>query len=236
MFKYIRKLILGYILRRATEKKMVDILQIRTKSINLTYVDLETDIKISNSFFLPVKILEIKTDLLNTAGMKVGLMHYNKIGKIKGKQDVVFTAHTKLSNITAFFNLISRFLTLNITMHSVGIARIKVLWFEVEIPVDDTFEIEPHQLKITEPLTSEQKAEIKEKQRIREEKYKLKKAERQQRRLERREEWERRRHERYLQIEENEDENSIEFTEEAPNTIYIDEHILDKPENGERTE
>lgn len=180
----IRQKIVDFIVKKAIENRTIDILEVRTKAINLTYVDLETDIKISNSFFLPIKVLEIKTDIVNTAELKIGALHYNKVQKIKAHQSAIFTTHTQISNITALFNLISKLLTLSIKMRSVGVAKIKVFWFVVEIPVDDVFEIKSHQLRIIGELTSEEKAEREALKKIKKDAYEQKKTERKQKRLE----------------------------------------------------
>ena len=181
LFKYLRKKIHQYIVKRATEAKLVDIVEVRTKTLGLTYVNLETDIKITNRFFLPIKILEIKTDIVNVNELKVGMMTYDNVQKIKANSEEVFTTHSKMSNITAFFNLLSKLLTLTITIRSVGYAKIKVLWFVVDVPVDDTFEIMPSQLKVVEELTEEEKARIAEEKRIRNE---IREEKREQERLE----------------------------------------------------
>ena len=110
LIQNIRHKIVDFIVKKAIENRTIDILEVRTKAINLTYVDLETDIKISNSFFLPIKVLEIKTDIINTAELKIGALHYDKVQKIKGHQSAIFTTHTQISNITALFNLISKLL------------------------------------------------------------------------------------------------------------------------------
>lgn len=171
-FDFIINKIKQYIVKKASEQQLVDIIQIRTKTLNLTYVELETDIKITNTFFLPIKILEITTDVLNPSDYKVGKMHYKEERIIKGKSAEQFTTQTKMSNITAFFNVLQRLLAIPIKMRSIGIAKIKVLWFEVEIPVDDYFEIQPHQLKIIEDLSEEEKLELAKKRTARKEKIK----------------------------------------------------------------
>ncbi len=184
LIQNIRHKIVDFIVKKAIENRTVDILEVRTKAINLTYVDLETDIKISNSFFLPIKVLEIKTDIINTAELKIGALHYDKVQKIKGHQSAIFTTHTQISNITALFNLISKLLTLSIKMRSVGIAKIKVFWFVVDIPVDDVFEIKSHQLRIIGELTAEEKAAREEQKKVKKDAYEQKKTERKQKRLE----------------------------------------------------
>ena len=184
LIQNIRHKIVDFIVKKAIENRTVDILEVRTKAINLTYVDLETDIKISNSFFLPIKVLEIKTDIINTAELKIGALHYDKVQKIKGHQSAIFTTHTQISNITALFNLISKLLTLSIKMRSVGIAKIKVFWFVVDIPVDDVFEIKSHQLRIIGELTAEEKAAREEQKKVKKDAYEQKITERKQKRLE----------------------------------------------------
>ncbi|MCB0512108.1 MAG: hypothetical protein KDC60_04200 [Bacteroidetes bacterium] len=184
LIQNIRHKIVDFIVKKAIENRTIDILEVRTKAINLTYVDLETDIKISNSFFLPIKVLEIKTDIINTAELKIGALHYDKVQKIKGHQSAIFTTHTQISNITALFNLISKLLTLSIKMRSVGIAKIKVFWFVVDIPVDDVFEIKSHQLRIIGELTAEEKAAREEQKKVKKDAYEQKITERKQKRLE----------------------------------------------------
>ncbi|MBK9330511.1 MAG: hypothetical protein IPM95_14720 [Sphingobacteriales bacterium] len=68
----------AYIVVRASRGKMIDIVEVRTKEIGLTKVVTETDIRIQNSFFLPITIVSIQTDLLNRDGLKVGRMSYTR--------------------------------------------------------------------------------------------------------------------------------------------------------------
>jgi guanylate kinase len=51
-------------------------------------------------------------------------------------------------------------------MRSVGVARIKILWFIIEIPIDDTFIIHPKKVKIIKDLTEEEKLVIEHDQEI----------------------------------------------------------------------
>ena len=60
MIRYIKHKIKAYILKKATANKMIDIVEVRTQEIGLTSVRTETDIRIKNSFFLPITILSIK--------------------------------------------------------------------------------------------------------------------------------------------------------------------------------
>ena len=53
--------------------------------------------------------------------------------------------------------MLSNLLAQPISLRSVGIARLKILWWEVEIPIDDTFKILPHQLKVKKEETEEEK-------------------------------------------------------------------------------
>lgn len=178
IFNFFKNKIHQYIIKKATQEKLVDIVEVRTKTLSLTYVNLETDIKIINTFWLPIEILEINTDIVNTSELKVGMMVYKNRTKIKGNSELIFTTQSKMSNITAFFNLLSRLLTLTITIRSVGTAKIKVLWFVVNVPIDDTFEIMPNQLKIIEELTEEEKLKLEEEKKIRRQKKEQKKQER----------------------------------------------------------
>lgn len=157
IFQKINNAIKRYIIKRATQHKAVDIVEVRTKQISLLSVFTETDLCLKNTFFLPYTLLSIKTDLLNKDGIKVGKMNYDKPTKVKGKSELVFTTNSEISIITSVFQAISNLLSQNIWMRSVGIATIKFLWFTVELPVDDIFEIHPTKLKILKEETEEEK-------------------------------------------------------------------------------
>jgi hypothetical protein len=218
LFNYIKQKIHQYIIKKATAEKLVDIVEVRTKALNLTYVNLETDIKIVNNFFLPIKVLEIKVDIVNANDLKVGIMTYHEMKEIKGNTEMIFTTQSKMSNITAFFNLLSRLLTLKISIRSVGYAKIKVLWFVVDVPVDDTFEILPSQLKVVEELSEEEKQKLAEEKRIRKEI-------REQKRLEKLAYLEKKKT-AYKQT--STTENIILKDENSDLEIEIDENVLDK--------
>jgi hypothetical protein len=144
------------ILKKAAANKMIDIVEVRTKDIGLTQVTTETDIRIVNSFLLPITIVSIQTDLLNREGLKIGKMIYEQPRKIKSKSDEVLTTLSQISIITSLFQAISTLLMQDINMRSVGFARVKILWWYIDIPVDDTFIIHPKKVKIIKELTEEE--------------------------------------------------------------------------------
>ena len=135
---------------------------------------------------MPITILSIETILLNRNGIEIGAMNYNKPQKLKGKSELILTATSKISIITSIFQAISQLLAQPIKMRSVGISKIKILWFTIEIPVDDYFEIHPSKVKIVKDLTEEEKAERAIKQKERAEKQAIDKAIRKEKILKRR--------------------------------------------------
>ncbi len=153
----IKNSIKHYIIKRASSHKAIDIVEVRTKQIGLLSVQSETDLLIKNSFFLSYTLLSIKTDLLNKDGIKVGKMTYNIPIKVKGNSELVFTTSSEISIITSLFQALSNLLSQPIWMRSVGIATVKILWFTVELPVDDVFEIHPSKLKIVKDETEEER-------------------------------------------------------------------------------
>lgn len=156
MFQFIKNKIKSFILKKAAANKMIDIVEVRTKDIGLTQVTTETDIRIVNSFLLPITIVSIQTDLLNREGLKIGKMIYEQPRKIKSKSDEVLTTLSQISIITSLFQAISTLLMQDINMRSVGFARVKILWWYIDIPVDDTFIIHPKKVKIIKELTEEE--------------------------------------------------------------------------------
>ncbi|HUM53441.1 MAG TPA: hypothetical protein PK431_16580 [Chitinophagales bacterium] len=223
MFNFIRKKISAYILKKTTENKTIDIVEVRTQEIGLTSVITETDIKITNSFFLTITILSIETKLLNRNGIEIGSMNYHQQQKLKGKSELILTATSKISIITSIFQAISQLLAHPIKMRSVGVSKIKILWFTIEIPVDDYFEIHPSKVKITKDLTEEEKAERAIKQKERAEKQALDKAIRKEKILQRRH------GENYISKEERiaMNDKDIELDNEKIN-IVLDENVIDQ--------
>ena len=223
MFDFIKKKINAFILKKATENKTIDIVEVRTQEIGLTSVITETDIKITNSFFLPITILSIETKLLNRNGIEIGSMNYHQPQKLKGKSELILTATSKISIITSIFQAISQLLAHPIKMRSVGVSKIKILWFTIEIPVDDYFEIHPSKVKITKDLTEEEKAERAIKQKERAEKQAIEKAARKEKILQRRH------GENYISKEERiaVNDKDIELDNEQIN-IVLDENVIDQ--------
>jgi hypothetical protein len=153
----IRGWIYKLVLKRSAGRKTFDIIEVRTKELTLTYINMETDVRIQNTFFLPITIESIETDIVNAAGTRVGKMTYNQPRRLKGNSSEVFTTRSKMSNITAFFNALQHLLSMPVSLRSIGTARVKVLWFTINIPVDDTFEVLPTQVRMTEELSEEEK-------------------------------------------------------------------------------
>jgi hypothetical protein len=180
----IKNRIRHFIVQRASSG-MIDIVEVRTKEIRLTSVITETDIRIQNSFFLPITILSIETDLFNRDGLKVGRMKYDHPKRIAGNSNTLLTTISEISIITSLFQALSTLLLQNISMQSVGTAKVKLLWWTFDIPVDDAFQIHPSKLKIVKDETEEEKIqrmqrseEWKEKQKMLKEKRKEKRDER----------------------------------------------------------
>ncbi|MCB9033277.1 MAG: hypothetical protein H6553_05525 [Chitinophagales bacterium] len=157
MFGFIKRWIHKIVIKKAQSRPMVDIIEVRTKKIGLTQVETETDIRITNSFFLPIKILSIETDVYNSSDLVIGRMNYHYPKKIKGNSTEIFKTTTHLSNISAFFQALNHLLSFSVQMRSVGTCLIQFLWWTFEVPVDDRFEVKPHQVKMVEPMTEEEK-------------------------------------------------------------------------------
>lgn len=177
LLSYINEKIKQFIIKRASKHKLVDIVQVRTKEIGLLSVQTETDLRITNSIFLPYTILSIHTDLLNKDELKIGKMVYDKPIKIKGNSEVVLSTTSEISIITSFFQALSNLLSHPIWIRSVGIAMVKVLWFTIELPVDDVFEIQPSKIKILKEETEEERTLRLQKEAERQEQKRIKQAE-----------------------------------------------------------
>lgn len=252
MIQFIKNKIKSFVVKKATANKMIDIVEVRTKDIGLTQVTTETDIRIVNSFFLPITILSIKTDLLNRDGLKVGRMQYDVPRKIKGNSNEVLTTTSQISIITSLFQALSSLLAQHIAMQSVGVASIKFLWWTFEIPVNDFFEIHPDKLKLVRELTPEELKAREEERLVRAHDKEIKSVLKQQdkelraietakRRAEQKEEILKRRHkENYISKEDRDQLKNQPQKEEINFTVELDSTAIQKmadaskaPENTE---
>jgi hypothetical protein len=203
VFNRIRQYLKASVIRKASSGSKIDIVEVRTKDLALATVTTETDIRIRNSFFLPFTILSIQTDLLNREGLKIGEMKYGTPVKIKAHSDQVITAISEISIITSIFQAISNLLMQNISMRSSGFATIRILWWTIQIPVDDFFEIHPARIKLIKDETPEERQQREQRAAARREKLQHLKQERKSERAERKEEMLRKRHrEHYIPKEE----------------------------------
>lgn len=157
MLKFIVNKIREYVIKKTADNKLVDIVEVRTKEIGLTSVKTETDICIHNLFFLPISVLSIETDLLNRDGQKVGKLSYAHPIKIKRKENAILTTASEISIITSLFQALSSILSHPIKIQSVGIARLKFLWWTFKIPLNDAFEIHPSKVKIIKEESEEER-------------------------------------------------------------------------------
>lgn len=157
MFAWLNTLIRSIIMKKAAQHRAVDIVEVRTKQLGLLSVKTETFIQITNSFFLPIFLVSIHTKLTNEEGIVVGKMSYDDNRKIKGKSSIVIATHSEISIISSIFHAINNLLSQPIYMRSVGTAVIKVLWWDITLPVDDEFRIMPNQLKILGDETEEER-------------------------------------------------------------------------------
>lgn len=189
IIRKVNNVIKRYIIKRAAAHKAVDIVEVRTKQLGLLSVLSETDLCIKNSFFLPYTLISIKTNLLNKDGLRVGKMLFDTPTKVKGNSELIFTTTSEISIITSLFQALSNLLSQPIWMRSVGIATVKVLWFTVELPVDDIFEIHPSKLKVLKEETEEEKTIRLQKEAAWKEKYNAEKEKRKIEREVKRSEW-----------------------------------------------
>lgn len=164
-----------------------EIVRIVTRSIGLSWVDMENHVLVKNRYILPYRIEEIRLTYYNDAMQNVGYMHFTgpvTIGPFASRQIVM---PSKMSNITALFNGVRMLLTDHIKTRTVGTTTIRLLGIRFELPVDDILIIEKS--KITTPeIDEEERRQREEASRQRKLKREAVRAERQARRQARREE------------------------------------------------
>lgn len=233
MFSRLNKIIKSYIIKHATQHRAVDIIEVRTKEYGLLSVKTETVLKLINSFFLPITLIAIHTDLVNRDGIKVGKMDYIHPIRLKSKSETIITTQSEISSITSIFQALTNLLAQPIYMRSIGTATLKFLWWTVEIEVDDVFEIHPSKLKIRKDETEEERVARLQREEERKARMAIEREERKQQEKERsalrKETILKRRHkENYIPKEERNKATIIE--EQTENTEHI---ILESNERNE---
>jgi len=219
----LQKLLNKLLIRMIDVNETNDVVKIVTKSIGLTWVDMENHIEVHNRFFIPYYLEEVKLTYYNDSNQNIGYLHFEgpvRIGAFKRK---VVKMPAKMSNITALFNGFRMLLVDHIKTRTVGTTRIRLFGMSFELPIDDIMIVDKDKI-VTEEIDEAEKQRRAQEKAVREQKKSVRRAERKAKRKERRERLARESAERRQQLKErlnrsrkqHSDENKKELPESDP--------------------
>lgn len=137
-----------------------EIVRIVTRSIGLTWVDMENHVRVRNRYILPYRLEEIRLTYYNDAMQNVGYLHFRGPVTIGPFASRMIVMPSKMSNITALFNGVRMLLTDHVKTRAVGTTSIRLLGIRFELPVDDILVIDKS--KITTPEMDEEERQRRE--------------------------------------------------------------------------
>jgi hypothetical protein len=126
------------------------IVKVVTKKIGLSWIDMVNHVEVSNQFFIPYKLVEVKLTYYNDAQQNVGYLHFNEPVKIGAHSKKIVQMPAKMSNITALFNMVRLMITDDIKTRTVGTTTIQILGIKFELPIDTIMVIDRDKLVLEE--------------------------------------------------------------------------------------
>lgn len=133
------------ILQPLVERKFVfrdtwELEQVSHKQVKLPYVLLENKSSISNKFWIPIRLVDIRMDIYNK-GQRVGKILYDDHIRVPARSVMPITLEVRMSHITALFNLLRFVIVQNITMEVRGEVHIRLFRMDFFIPIHDHIDI-----------------------------------------------------------------------------------------------
>lgn len=114
--------------------------KVQHKTIKLPYVLLENHSFLINTFWIPIRLVDIRLDVFNK-DLKVGKILYDNHIKVAPRSQQPITLEVRLSHITAMFNLLRFVLVNTITMEVKGEVHIRLFGMDFFLPVHDFIDI-----------------------------------------------------------------------------------------------
>lgn len=138
-----------------------DVVKVVTKKFGITWIDMVNHVEITNKFFVPYKLMEVKLTYYNDANQNIGYLHFNEPTKIKAYSKKVVEMPAKMSNITAIFNMVRLMITDDIKTRTVGTSTIRILGINFEFPIDDIMVIDKDKVILEEEEDRKKRLEAK---------------------------------------------------------------------------
>ncbi len=142
LVRIIKSLIYKIILRKVDFQESVEITKVISKGVGISWVLMDNIMLFKNKFPLPYAIKAINVTYYNESGQNIGFMDFEGEIKLKAFSSIEHTLESKMSNVTALFNVARFALFDHVKMDVRGYSIIKLLFMEFKIPVEDIIEMD----------------------------------------------------------------------------------------------
>ncbi len=137
-----------------------EVIKIVTKKIGITWINMENHIEVVNKFIIPYTLEEVKLTYYNDAGQNIGYLHFKEAVYIGPFAKKVVLMPSKMSNITALFNMVRLFVVDDIKTRTVGTTTIKLLGMRFELPIDDIMIVDKEKIVMDEETEEEREKRL----------------------------------------------------------------------------
>ncbi len=143
---WLNKLLIKYV--DVNESNVIQ--KVVTKKIGLSWIEMVNNVEVTNKFFNPYHLVEVKLTYYNDANQNIGYLHYQEPVKISAYSTKTVQMPAKMSNITALFNMVRLMITDDIKTRTVGTTTIQIFGIKFEFPIDTIMVIDRDKLVLEE--------------------------------------------------------------------------------------
>lgn len=119
-----------------------EVVKIVTKEIGLAWVEMVNHVEITNNFFIPYTLEEVKLTYYNDAKQNIGYLHFKGPVRIRGNSTKLVKMPAKMSNITALFNAARMLINEHVKTQTIGYSKVRILGISFELPINDVMSID----------------------------------------------------------------------------------------------
>ena len=163
LIKKIKAFIYKIILNKVDFQESVEIEKVISKGVGISWVLMDNVMLFKNKFPLPYSIKSIDVTYFNENGQNIGFLKYDEPIKLGPFSSERLSVESKMSNVTALFNVARFALFDHVKMNIRGFSTIQLLWMEFRIPVEDVIEMDKGKVQFATDEELEKRKKIKEK-------------------------------------------------------------------------
>lgn len=137
----IKKIIFKLFLSNVKTEETTEIVRIINKSVGLSWAVMDNVMLFKNNFPVPYTVKSIKTTMYNDAGQNIGYMDFEGDILVPKKGSVERKIESRMSNITALFNMARFVLFDQVKIKAEGYTEIQIWRFVFKLPVNQIVKV-----------------------------------------------------------------------------------------------